>query len=153
MLYSPAFRHSKTMYEGGEGYTPHVYTAGGGEGYTLHVCSADVGQRYTLHVQTTYSEDGCTLHIHTDDVLEGFTLHVHTASRREGYTLQIHTACSRKGYTITSTLLVVESKTRLCSFFQVLCSSWHSFLFILYFPYETYINTIFILRWKFSCWM
>jgi hypothetical protein len=37
MPYSPAFRHLKTLYEGGEGDTLHVYTAGGGEGYTLHI--------------------------------------------------------------------------------------------------------------------
>jgi hypothetical protein len=38
------------LYEGGEGYTLHVNTAGEGEEYTLHVCSPYVGQRYILNV-------------------------------------------------------------------------------------------------------
>jgi hypothetical protein len=37
----------KQLYEGGEGYSLHVYSAGGGEGYTMHV-------------HTGYSEDGYT---------------------------------------------------------------------------------------------
>ncbi len=60
MPYRPAFWHLKELYEGEEGYTQHLCTAGGRE-------------RYTLHVQTSDSKDGYTLHVHTDDGIDGYT--------------------------------------------------------------------------------
>jgi hypothetical protein len=55
MQYSPTFLHLKTLCEGEEGYTLHVYTAGGEDGYTLHVHTAYGKDEYTLLV---YIADG-----------------------------------------------------------------------------------------------
>jgi hypothetical protein len=93
----PAF---KTLYEGKEGYTLPICTAGREEGYILHVHTAYGRAEYTLHVHTAdgvggYTHPACPLSIHQaverDTYCTSTMIH-HAHHTVYGYTLNVHSA-------------------------------------------------------------
>ncbi len=99
MPYSLAFWHLKILYEDEEGITIQVYTTGGKE----------------EHPARPHGEDGYTLHVHTSGDWKGHTMHSYRAGSGKGMQ-PVHPHCmQQKQIILTSTLLVVEKKTPLCS--------------------------------------
>jgi hypothetical protein len=91
------------LYEDEGGYTLNVYTASGKEEHTLHVSTAKMDTPSTSTLQEIEKNTPCTPTVQAVE---------------KGCNLYINTTCNRK-IILTSTLLVVERKTPLRSYFRL----------------------------------